>query len=251
MFLQNGKHKMANHPDQTSYELPGSTGITAQLHIYVAVEDPADESYNIKPNNGIEAIRDAMVDYAKASQLSLDQVYPGRYRCGTKRYPISSSTLNAYNMAVVYYGSSLAQLTIERTNTEPSELELRARLGNGRYDQYSSKEEVLRAFDLAIASLKVQMRSYPHLVTTAPLVVSQYKDTLQQLNVSVDKLQKVEAEVFNKVKYNTPKPTRKITIKYNEQNESHKEGIGEASGGVSETTQREEQEESQEVCGVP
>lgn len=125
-------------------------------------------------------------------------------------------TVNAYNLAITYYFSSLAEIYTIRSGLEPSQCvhsEYTTFSGHNPKQYYIRKDDVIQAFDFAIASLDAQVRSYPQLVTMAPMAVKRYKEELLGMNINVDKLKRIESEMWDKQQWEGEGAKRKITVK--------------------------------------
>lgn len=180
--------------------------------------DDHDERYERvqakRPITGCDAIHAAMYDYEKRASPHMATRHTDWRGKEYKIWPIRSDTLNSHNLAITYYISSLAEMFNILMGEEASLSRYNSTHRNVGYEKWLGKDEVLKAFDFAEASVKAQVRSYPQLVTMTPLVIKRYKEDLAAMAIPVDKLLKLESEMWNKEQLEGEGPKRKITVEH-------------------------------------
>jgi hypothetical protein len=210
LFLRNGREKVRQR-GWAGYE----NGVLRKedFRMYDMTDDEETMECGKRPVTGCDAIHIAMFEYEILSSPHLPQVTTSWNGEEFKTHCIRSDTLNSYNLAITYYIASLAEMFNLVMGDEASLARYKASNQNVGYSKWLGNDDVLKAFDFAIESVKAQVRSYPHLVTMAPLAIKRYKEELSAMAIPVDKLLKLESERWNKGQLMGDGPKRKITVK--------------------------------------
>lgn len=169
-----------------------------------------ENSYECKVTGG-EAIQYAMTRYEAAENENFR-------KGGDKRrsYPIlwtiRPNTISAHNMAKTFYGAALMELFRQYQGLELDISALGADSGSENQGLLT-KDLVLKAFDFAIASLKVQIRTFAQTMTVVPNAIAKYRNDLQEAGVNSDKVLKEDLKDWERHLFKPSTKTRKITIK--------------------------------------
>jgi hypothetical protein len=226
LFLRQGKEKVKQQ-GWSGFE----EGIMRPSDFGFADNDSEEDGYYIPPSkralSGLQAIRLSMEAYERlASPFTYTVQSWGRreFKC----WPVRSDTLNACNLACTYFISALSEIFRDRMGDEPSALHNsragRAYTSGRSFSEWLKKDDVLRAFDVAEASLKAQVRSYPFLASSMPFTVKQYKDRMFASHLSIDKLLENEARIWDNDRFDADDRKRKITVQH-ENEEAGKENV--------------------------